>query len=510
MLSPLFIIIYLCGMDAANQEGQAFGEIQQKEKILTENTKTNNPVLSQPHSDKPAERVDNDVQATLDGRTQNKADKLDGDVLVDRAIAIGDQVTVNPNAAINLREIRSSATSPIIDCIESTRTPSQFFHRTLHLDFDHQPCRKRYVPERRYKKCTSSTQHRDNDPNCEQWEWRTDPGYYEVIQYESTKFLGEHWSTEDPYKLLPQIQNNQYNIIQTICLDGPSSKTYYGQSYDRPCWREKVIVALPEEKTNTCAELRRQGCEEQEARCTETDAQGKCISWHKKYRCSTHAAVRFQAGQDGIHCIDGGNLKGQSTKYDDMASSLAQLQVLSEIQKDVTDWTNPSVFKGQCHKCKKNILGNVLYDCCFARAGFAVDLGLTACNAEEQQLGQLRAEDKCHYVGSMPNQLLDVLWKSSDTHVYCCFTSKLIAIIQKEARKQLGKTFGTPQKPDCTGFTMDEITQLDFSKMDLSELFDDIMSSAKKGAQTTDTTNVQQRMEEKLASFHYKPKEVVL
>ena len=59
--------------------------------------------------------------------------------------------------------------------------------------------------------------------------------------------------------------------------------------------------------------------------------------------------------------------------------------------------------------------------------------------------------------------------------VYCCFSSKLAYILQKEARKQLNKTFGTAADPDCKGTSMQEIALLDFSKMDLSELFDEII-----------------------------------
>lgn len=514
------------GAAAANAEGTAFGESQQVSRPFTESSKTTNDVLSAPHQETPATSVDNDTQAMLDGRTQNKGDKLDGDVLVDRAISVGDQIAVNPNTEINLTEARSSSRDQIVTCVESKTSKAQFFHRTLHLDIYHQPEIKKRRCIRRIQYCTGSDHHRDDDPNCPShsyrdgeertintWEncgqfgWRDYRDYILTEQYERTELRGEHWSVEDPNNLVPQIKSNQCNIIQTICV-GHSSETHHGQTFHRPCFREKVIVALPEEKTNTCAECRRQGCIEIDKRCTQTAPDGSCETWTKRYRCPTHVAQRFQSSQDGIHCIDGGNLIKQPTKYDDMASSLAQLQVLSEIRKNIIDWTNPAVFKGNCHRCKKNVLGNLLYDCCFARAGFAVDLGLTSCNSEEKQLGQLRAEGKCHYVGSYPNQLLDTLWKSSDTHVYCCFPSKLIAILQREARKQLNKTFGTAERPDCGGFTMEEIGHLDFSTLDLSELFDEIMDSAKKDTQTADTTNLKERMQDKLTSFHYKPKEV--
>ena len=59
---------------------------------------------------------------------------------------------------------------------------------------------------------------------------------------------------------------------------------------------------------------------------------------------------------------------------------------------------------------------------------------------------------------------------------FCCYISKLSKIINVEGRKQLGRGFGSPENPQCNGFTAQELEKLDFSKMDLSEFYQEIRS----------------------------------
>ena len=82
---------------------------------------------------------------------------------------------------------------------------------------------------------------------------------------------------------------------------------------------------------------------------------------------------------------------------------------------------------------------------------------------------------------------------------------KLMAILQREARKQLGRGFGIPTNPDCKGFTVEEIGRLNFSTMDLSELFDDVITAAKnKSAGKMDTKTMENSMTLKFKAMQTK------
>ena len=154
-----------------------------------------------------------------------------------------------------MHDARTKNTDRSLEYADS-KIPIQFFYRTLHLIVDHRPRKEEYVPGHRYKQCISPENHKDDDPNCVLFIWRTrTPGYYRVIESERTMLHGEYWSREDPHNLFAQIQNNKAIIIKTICEEGPSSKIFYGHSFYRSCWREKVIVALLEEKTDTSSEI---------------------------------------------------------------------------------------------------------------------------------------------------------------------------------------------------------------------------------------------------------------
>ena len=52
---------------------------------------------------------------------------------------------------------------------------------------------------------------------------------------------------------------------------------------------------------------------------------------------------------------------------------------------------------------------------------------------------------------------------------YCCFSSAFGRVFQEQARPQLGKNFGTPKNPECSGLTVDEISHLNFDAMDFGE-----------------------------------------
>lgn len=66
-----------------------------------------------------------------------------------------------------------------------------------------------------------------------------------------------------------------------------------------------------------------------------------------------------------------------------------------------------------------------------------------------------------------------------------CFNSKLARTVQEEGRKQLGISWGTPERPVTRGFTLEEFQQLDFTKMDLTPVVAEIAEKAAKDGTLT-------------------------
>lgn len=74
----------------------------------------------------------------------------------------------------------------------------------------------------------------------------------------------------------------------------------------------------------------------------------------------------------------------------------------------------------------------------------------------------------CHYIGKRCTS--EVLGKCvAKEKVYCCFNSILARIIHQQGRPQIGIPWGSPERPNCRGFTPGELGSIDFSQIDLSE-----------------------------------------
>lgn len=97
-----------------------------------------------------------------------------------------------------------------------------------------------------------------------------------------------------------------------------------------------------------------------------------------------------------------------------------------------------------------------------------------SCEQPEQLLALRKGQRLCTHVGSYcSSKFLGACLAKKES--YCCYNSRLARIINEQGRPQLGKTYGDPKNPDCSGFTGPELEQLDFANMDLSEFIDEIM-----------------------------------
>ncbi|KSQ21527.1 hypothetical protein APB26_31560 [Pseudomonas aeruginosa] len=90
------------------------------------------------------------------------------------------------------------------------------------------------------------------------------------------------------------------------------------------------------------------------------------------------------------------------------------------------------------------------------------------CEEDEFMLGAKKETKVCHYVGSYcaSKTPFGCIEKRES---YCCFNSPLGRIIQEQAREQLGEEWGEAENPQCGGLRIEEISKLDWSKIDISE-----------------------------------------
>ena len=120
----------------------------------------------------------------------------------------------------------------------------------------------------------------------------------------------------------------------------------------------------------------------------------------------------------------------------------------------------------------------------------------SGCDQNDVQTAIFNDSGYCHYLGDMCVKKNSILGCIQRAKRFCCFNSKMARIVAEQGRPQL-KSFvpdgdwGTPAHPNCRGFTPEEFQQLDFSKIDLSEYFTDIMEGMNQNIQ-----DAEQRLEQ--------------
>lgn len=106
-------------------------------------------------------------------------------------------------------------------------------------------------------------------------------------------------------------------------------------------------------------------------------------------------------------------------------------------------------------------------------------MSLASCNQAEGQLAMKEGARLCHTLGSYCSSCIRLLGKCIScierTTGKCCFNSVLARIVNEQGRNQVGRGWGDPRSPDCSGFTLGQLQALDFSRMDLSEFYASIV-----------------------------------
>lgn len=125
-------------------------------------------------------------------------------------------------------------------------------------------------------------------------------------------------------------------------------------------------------------------------------------------------------------------------------------------------------------------LGNGFY---FSPVGFAIFAvaalygALSSCKQSEQMLALKRGANVCQPVPESSYCSSDVLGSCQETtHMFCCFNSIIAKVVNVAAKGQLGISMSRGKgNPNCDPITIDQLQQVDFSKVDFSEFYNSIV-----------------------------------
>lgn len=271
--------------------------------------------------------------------------------------------------------------------------------------------------------------------------------------------------------------------------DPPSNKYWKGMRV-LDSWGDTITYACRLNCKDTCKMLKARGCSrEPDSECLQR-AGDKCIRWRWKFVCKDRiGSKKYKFSGKNAFCLGGECIDSSYESDKDMAQAMGYLSILEAARKDmkeIGDGQNVEIFKGNPKGCVRHCFR--ISDCCTCGnakdekgRGWGVSLGLTKCSPEEKELAQLRGEKKCVLVGTycVERESITRTCIRKKT-VFCCFGSKFAKLLQEQGKPQLGQNFGSPESPNCRGFTADELSKIDFSKLDLSEIVDDVMDKFKK------------------------------
>ena len=118
---------------------------------------------------------------------------------------------------------------------------------------------------------------------------------------------------------------------------------------------------------------------------------------------------------------------------------------------------NPRFFGGESRSCRPGGLTTLGATCC-GLSGWTKNM----CNIRERELKKKRQAGLCHEVGTYcSKRVLGICLERKRS--FCCFNSSLARILQECGRPQIGKGWGSPKRPDCSGYTIDEFVSIDFT-----------------------------------------------
>lgn len=295
----------------------------------------------------------------------------------------------------------------------------------------------------------------------------------------------EYWQiTTRPAEEL--VESNECYELSRSSIGGGVRKFHNKYDVNRPSWGENIRYRCVTDPKDGCNHLKKQNCQVESSECLRKIG-GICMQWKYNYVCNKkRKKIEYKNNDKGIYCLGGDCHKPVIEENDDF-SNVGYLAALNEAGKNCVKQpgkdicANPvTVFPGTNHNCKTLMTGAI--KCCSSMKGWASNVGLSRCTGEEKALAIKRDRGLCHFIGTecVEKVLGRCIRKTSK---FCCYDSKLSRIFHEEARNQnIGISWGGFSSPNCRALTLDELQKIDFSKLDLDELFDEMISKGKNNA----------------------------
>jgi len=297
----------------------------------------------------------------------------------------------------------------------------------------------------------------------------------EVDVPEKVELIREEW-VDDCLHLEELTEKGLCRYVSLTKSPQNETRTIQGQRVTRDHFEEQCEYACFKAPQSSCSGLREKGCYQINSVCKETIAD-KCVLWGQTYRCPSKKLVRGKSykstNKSNPFCLSGNCADSSYEANDEMMNVMSQMSVLREAQNDLRNYK--VIFRGVDRRCTRNCVN--FRDCCGSGKGWGLSLHLSSCDDAEKELRKLRDKNLCLEVGTYCAERVPILKTCiRKKTTFCCFGTKLARLIHQYGRAQLGIGFGDPEGPNCAGLSAEQLAQIDFSRINFSELYEDIQS----------------------------------
>lgn len=252
------------------------------------------------------------------------------------------------------------------------------------------------------------------------------------------------------------------------CLTPGGTQTFDGVPVYQSCWRTQQNYACGPPVDHSCDALLNQGCSMSGNACTQT-FNNVCIQYQDIMSCPKKDCVNNDV-VCGTHsfCMDGSCYQPKSSSNQNFGKDEAQMAAVTGAASSVSNnQQSLKAFSGNGMNCSLAPIG--FLNCC-ANHGWGKDIGLGNCTQEEKTLGRDRENGYAIYVGKYcSDKVLGICL--SHRKSFCVFSGLLAKDVQDQGRHgQLNIGFGSAKNPDCSGLTVNQLQQINFSRIDFSNL----------------------------------------
>ena len=299
--------------------------------------------------------------------------------------------------------------------------------------------------------------------------------------------------------------NKHCEMVEEKCIEPAETRNINGKDIHKDCWKwDRQYICRTDTFIDECKSLPENCKIVGEPICLHFNQVDKtCDHKEIKYQCSETKTIQKECKSKEF-CLGGICEKSTRHRHNDFGSSISYLSVLAQMKSNELegcrcpngkstcesseiDPSSCKFFTGNSKQCVKS---TSQLNCCSDKGVFRDFIG---CSQGEKDLFKQRKAKLCHHVGSWRGKKLQS-FKKYQSH--CCFKSKLAKIIQVQGRQQLGIGWGDHKSPDCRSLNLEEIRRIDFSKIDFTELYTDIVDKVSSGM-----NKAQQKINQKMGSY---------